>query len=56
MSNSLFQSSQDYCALIRRLNDTSPGYKGLDDFVNIKKDTCDMSKRPKIHDPYSQHK
>ena len=40
MSHSIFQASRDYRALIHRLNKASPGYEGLDEFVNIRKDTC----------------
>lgn len=36
---SLLQSSQEYRALIQRLNNASPGYQGLHHYVNIKPDT-----------------
>jgi hypothetical protein len=40
MSNQLYQSARNYRSLIHRLNKASPGYHGLDDFVNVKRDTC----------------
>lgn len=45
MSNSLSRSSQAYRALIHRLRKASPGYQGLDEFVNIKKDTCQSASK-----------
>jgi hypothetical protein len=45
MSGPLYQSARDYRALISHLNKASPGYQGLDDFVNIKKDTCQVATR-----------
>lgn len=48
MSNSLYQSAGEYRSLIHRLNKDSPGYQGLHDFVNVKKDTCQVAPRYSI--------
>jgi len=45
MSNALYQSSRDYRALVRRLNNVSPGYHLLHEFVNIKLDTVQTPTR-----------
>jgi hypothetical protein len=45
MSNQLYQSARNYRSLIHRLNKASPGYQGLDDFVNAKRDTCQVAPR-----------
>ena len=41
MPTILDQSSRAYRALIHRLAGASPGYRSLNNFVNVKKDTCD---------------
>jgi hypothetical protein len=45
MSGPIWDSARLYRALIQRLNEASPGYQGLHDFVNVKEDNCQVATR-----------